>query len=134
MTSRATKITAVIVTLVAASAIAAPAALADPPYNTSKHVTYVPPDPPLRNATLLASTAGQVSYVPPDPPVRAGTSVASLSNLISSQTQAAQDAASGSTGFSWSAAAIGALATAAMCVLVFALVLTSRRSNAPKPA
>lgn len=66
-------------------------------------------------------------YVPPNPPPNADVPIPRFG------TTHTVAAASEGAGFNWSAAAIGALASAGACAVLIGLALNVRRRHEPKP-
>jgi hypothetical protein len=122
MTSYLSKITACVVALAAVAAIGATSAMAlgGPPglrYSRGQAlVTSV-------QSTPTPSSSTQIN-LPPIPGVKIETPATSVAAPVATQ----------STGFNWSDAAVGALTTAGVCIVLMGLALGLRRRHEPKTA
>lgn len=115
MTSRVAKISTLAAILVATAAIFAPAASADPPYNTTAGHGQ-----PVRTITPTPVMSHQPRNLPP----------IDESSALRIQRVSAYHG----TTFDWTAAGIGALAAAGACVLVFGVTFDLRRRRQPSVA
>ena len=109
--SRVAKMTTLVATLIATAVIGATPALATPAHGASGTQTIA----------LGLSQNGQPTGLPP---------IDHGSALVIHRVPVASDR----TGFDWSAAAIGALAAAAACIVAIGLVLGVRRRHEPSTA
>jgi len=125
MTSYMTKIATGVAALAVVAAIGAPAALAISPHNPSYGPTglrYSRGEPVV---TAVQSTPTPTSSLPNLPPITG------VPFRTPAQATAASVASQG-TGFAWSDAALGALTTAGVCVVLMGLALGIRRRHEPK--
>ena len=114
MTPRVARITTCLATLIATAAIGTPSALAIPRGSwETNHPLFV------GAATQASPTlAGQPQNLPPNDGI--GAVVPARVRVVSQR-----------SGFSWSAAGIGALAAAAACAVAMGLVLANGRRRDP---
>lgn len=122
MTSRTLTIAIWVGTLAATATLGVAPALAHGPQNLNAGIT-----------APIASPAAKPVNVPPNLPfLRPGTPVGQLH--VAAPTPPPHDVTSAGDGFSWSAAAIGALVAAAAYAVAIALVVAVARRREPRTA
>jgi hypothetical protein len=129
MTSYMTKIATCVTALAVISAIGATSAMAISPHDPHYGPTGLRYSRGEPVATPVQSTAATSTPMQLNLPPIAGVKIETpVTPLVTPQT------ASADTGFDWTDAAIGALTTAGVCIVLMGLALGIRRRNEPTTA